>query len=64
MTDEPPELARKKMEELIAEMKELGCEKALNILPFLSLLVIPEIKISDKGLFDVGRQKFIPSIKS
>ena len=64
MTDEPPEKVRKKMDELISEMKELGCEKALNIFPFLSLLVIPEIKISDRGLFDVSEQRFIPIIKN
>jgi adenine deaminase len=26
----------------------------------MSLVVIPEIKLSDKGLFDVARQTFIP----
>lgn len=30
------------------------------ILSFLSLPVIPEIKITDKGLFDVTNFKFIP----
>ncbi len=64
MTDEPPEKARKKMEELKANMEELGCGNALDVLPFLSLLVIPEIKISDRGLFDVMEQKFIPLIKN
>lgn len=64
MTDEPPEKARKKMEELKANMEELGCRNALDVLPFLSLLVIPEIKISDRGLFDVMEQKFIPLIKN
>jgi adenine deaminase len=29
-------------------------------LGFMSLVVIPEIKLSDKGLFDVTRQAFIP----
>jgi adenine deaminase len=29
-------------------------------LSFMALLVIPDIKLSDKGLFDGGRFEFLP----
>lgn len=32
-------------------------------LAFMALPVIPEIKITDKGLFDVNKFEFIPAIK-
>jgi adenine deaminase len=39
----------------------LGCEMAspFGILSFLALPVIPELRITDQGLFDVRRQQFI-----
>jgi Adenine deaminase len=30
----------------------------------MTLLVIPKLKISDKGLFDVEKQEFIPLLVS
>ncbi|MGQ9513638.1 MAG: adenine deaminase [Thermoproteota archaeon] len=43
-------------------LKELGCRlrSPLMILSFLSLAVIPEIRITDKGLVDVLNFSFIP----
>jgi adenine deaminase len=44
-------------------VKELGVRgdiEPLMSLCFMSLLVIPELKISDQGLFDVGAFEFIP----
>jgi adenine deaminase len=41
--------------------KEHGCKlkNPFITLSFMTLLVIPEIKIGDKGLFDVKAQRFI-----
>jgi adenine deaminase len=33
-------------------------------LAFLALVVIPELRISDKGLVDVKQFKFIPALES
>ncbi len=43
----------------ITEISEDEPSSLLMILSFLSLLVIPELKISDRGLFDVTRFEFI-----
>ena len=42
---------------LDALAKNMGCElrSPFMTLSFMALLVIPELKISDRGLFDVGR---------
>jgi len=42
-------------------VKKLGCElrSPFGTLSFMSLLVIPELKISDQGLFDVNDFKFV-----
>ena len=47
---------------LDARVKELGSELSAPFmtLSFLALLVIPELKLSDKGLFDGNAFKFIP----
>jgi adenine deaminase len=41
--------------------RALGCELAspFGILSFLALPVIPELRITDQGLFDVRRQQFV-----
>jgi adenine deaminase len=42
--------------------KQLGCtlNAPLMSLSFMSLLVIPELKLSDQGLFDVNSFSFTP----
>lgn len=51
----------RKQRELMAHLKELSCPLSSPIvaLAFMQLLVIPELKITDKGLFDVMKFDFI-----
>lgn len=50
-----------KQRELMAHLKELHCPLSSPIvaLGFMQLIVIPEIKITDRGLFDVTKFDFI-----
>ena len=43
-------------------VKSLGCEKKAPFmtLSFMALLVIPDLKIGDKGLFDVNKFELVP----
>jgi adenine deaminase len=62
-------LSSKKAEEALAEHDAViaatrkicpdGSSTLLMILSFISLLVIPELKLSDRGLFDVNNFKFL-----
>lgn len=49
-------------EKLTQLVKSLGCgmKAPFMTLSFMALLVIPELKISDKGLFDVRKFDFVP----
>jgi len=49
-------------EKLAGITKELGCphQDAFMTMSFMALLVIPELKISDRGLFDSTRFQLIP----
>ncbi|HOP75083.1 MAG TPA: adenine deaminase [Bacillota bacterium] len=49
-------------EKLAAIAKELGCphKDAFMTMSFMALLVIPELKMSDRGLFDSTRFQLIP----
>jgi adenine deaminase len=60
MSDEPVDVVAAKYEELSETVKSFGClmKAPFMTLSFMALLVIPELKIGDKGLFDVG--KFSP----
>ncbi len=61
MTNRPGVEVANKYEELNKETKKMGCSfnAPFMTLAFMSLLVIPEIKLSDKGLFDVNTFHFI-----
>lgn len=61
MSDRDVEYVAYKLTELEQEAHHLGCTLAspFMTLSFMSLLVSPSFKISDKGLFDVGKSKFI-----
>ncbi|MDD5765871.1 MAG: adenine deaminase [Candidatus Marinimicrobia bacterium] len=62
MSDRPVSVVREKMDELNRAARKLGSipENPFMTLSFLALPVIPELKITDKGLVDVGRFDFIP----
>jgi len=50
------------LEALHHAAKTLGCKlpNPFMTLSFMSLPVIPELKITDKGLVDVNQFKFVP----
>jgi adenine deaminase len=60
MSNEKPEKLAKKIKNFKKELKNAGChlENPLAQIVFLSLIVIPDLKISDKGLFDVKKFQF------
>ncbi|MBN2519920.1 MAG: adenine deaminase [Bacteroidales bacterium] len=65
MTDETGESVANKYLELNRFVKNMGStlQAPFMTLSFLSLLVIPELKIGDKGLFDVNSFNFIDLIE-
>lgn len=62
MTTDPIEEVVDKYENLTNKVKSLGCPLAAPFmtLSFMALLVIPELKIGDKGLFDVNKFELVP----
>jgi adenine deaminase len=59
MSGEDSKQLNGKLEKLIEYAKHICGFNPFPILSFLALLVIPELKISDKGLFDVNKFSFI-----
>lgn len=59
MTDEPLEAVVASLEKLLRAGRKLGCklDDPFMTLSFLALPVIPELKLTDKGLVDVGKMK-------
>jgi adenine deaminase len=62
MADQPIEEVRANLDRLLAVARELGCplHDPFMALSFLPLVVIPELKLSDRGLVDVGKFDFVP----
>jgi adenine deaminase len=62
MTDAPISQVNDQLEFLLQAAKSLGCKlpDPLMTLSFISLPVIPELKITDKGLVDVNQFKIVP----
>ena len=60
MSDVPCGTLAGEYEEISAAVKEAGCklESPFMALSFMALLVIPELKLGDKGLFDVKNFRF------
>jgi adenine deaminase len=61
MSDKPCEEVAREYKSLNITVKGMGCEihAPFMTLSFMSLLVIPELKIGDKGLFGVNKFSFI-----
>jgi adenine deaminase len=61
MTDEDPDMVARAYKELDNMAKSLGSNLTAPFmsLSFMALLVIPSLKLGDKGLFDVEQFKFI-----
>ena len=62
MTDAPVSQVHLRLEGLLKASESLGCRlpDPFMTLSFLSLPVIPELKLTDKGLVDVGQFKIVP----
>ena len=62
MSDMPVTAMAARYERLTETARSLGCrlDAPYMTLSFMALLVIPELKISDKGLFDVLTFKHVP----
>ncbi|MCK4329606.1 adenine deaminase [candidate division WOR-3 bacterium] len=62
MSEEPLEVVKDKIEELKKITRDMGCtlEDPFMQLSFLALPVIPELKLTDRGLVDVTKFDFVP----
>jgi adenine deaminase len=62
MSDQSIEEVRDGLNLLRQTVKEMGCklEEPFMALSFLALPVIPELKITDKGLVDVRQFRIVP----
>ncbi|MCJ7824147.1 MAG: adenine deaminase [Anaerolineales bacterium] len=65
MSDEQAEIVAEKAESVLDAYKECGCtlNNANMQLSLLALVVIPDLRISDKGLVDVNRFEVIPVVE-
>lgn len=65
MSDEPAAVVAEKAENVLDAFKTCGCSlnNANMQLTFLALVVIPALRISDKGLVDVEQFKIIPLLE-
>jgi adenine deaminase len=61
ISTEPAEVVCRQLEAVNAAARALGCPLSapLGTLSFLALPVIPELRITDQGLFDVVGQRFV-----
>jgi adenine deaminase len=64
MSNERAEIVAEKAEKLLQGFQSIGCKlNSANMqLSLLGLVVIPELRISDKGLVDVDRFEIIPLV--
>ena len=62
MSQEKPGQVAAAMEHLVLNAHDIGCStpSPFAALSFLALPVIPEIRLTDRGLVDVGRGEFVP----
>lgn len=61
MSDQPIERVREQLDELVAVTRDLGStlHAPFMAMAFLALPVIPELKLTDKGLVDVNKFDFV-----
>lgn len=66
MADERAEVVAEKVEGVLAGLRACGCtvDNANMQLSLLALVVIPDLRISDKGLVDVTKFEIIPLIEN
>jgi adenine deaminase len=66
ISDEPAEVVARKAESVLEGMRACGCRlnNANMQLSLLALVVIPALRISDKGLVDVERFEVVPLVQS
>ena len=62
MSDQPIERVREEMDELADASRRLGSDlhAPFMAMAFLALPVIPELKLTDRGLVDVNKFDFVP----
>jgi adenine deaminase len=62
MSDQPIDRVLSSKKELLAAVPLTGCSlpDPFLALSFLALPVIPELRLTDRGLVDVGRQEIVP----
>ncbi|HZW36550.1 MAG TPA: adenine deaminase [Candidatus Deferrimicrobiaceae bacterium] len=64
MSTEPPRDVGARLDLLQRRARELGClpDWPFMTMSFLSLLVVPRLKIGDRGLFDVDASRFVDAV--
>lgn len=64
MSTSPARVVAQRESELIGMLAGMGCglTAPFMTLSFQSLLVVPELKIGDRGLFDTRRLEFVPAL--
>ncbi len=64
MSTSPARVVAQKENQLVDKLTDLGCRlpAPFMTLSFQSLLVVPELKISDRGLFDTRRAEVVPAM--
>jgi len=62
MSEEPIEVVAERQRRLIATARRMGCPLTdpFMTLSFLALTVVPELKITDRGLLDVSAGRLVP----
>ena len=62
LSEEPAEAVVERLDELVALLREQGVEgeAPFMTLSFLALSVIPDLKLTDRGLVDVTRARVVP----
>ena len=65
MSDMPVKNVAAEYERLTSKVRSMGSNLSAPFmtLSFMALLVIPQLKLSDKGLFDTGKFNFVPLFK-